>query len=41
MVTYADLLGVLWIAVNLALYLITMIAELRRLARAERPAPRD
>ncbi len=40
--TYADLLGLLWIAVNLGLYLITMIAELRKLARADRrPPPRD
>ncbi len=35
-ITYADILGVLWIATNLVLYLVTMISELTALAREER-----
>lgn len=37
--TYAELLGLAWIAVTIGLYLATMIAEGRRLAREE-PLPR-
>jgi phosphatidylglycerophosphate synthase len=40
-VVYGDLLGVVWITVNLVQYLVSMIAELRRLANADRPPPRD
>jgi archaetidylinositol phosphate synthase len=39
--TYADLLGLIWIASNLALYLITMVAELIALAREEQPRDRS
>lgn len=38
--TYAELLGLAWIVVTLGLYLTTMIAEGRRLAREE-PLPRS
>jgi archaetidylinositol phosphate synthase len=34
-VTYADLLGLVWIAANITLYVTSMIAELVRLARQE------
>lgn len=37
-VTYADLFGLLWIAINLALYLASMVAQLRALGRIEPPA---
>lgn len=37
--TYADFFGVLWIAVNVGLYVFTMIAELKRLAIEEPPRP--
>ncbi len=33
--TYADILGVIWLTMNLTLYLRGMIVELRRLAREE------
>jgi phosphatidylglycerophosphate synthase len=36
---YGDLLGLLWIAANLGLYVVGMIAQLRQLARQE-PPPR-
>jgi phosphatidylglycerophosphate synthase len=34
-ISYADLLGLAWIAANLGLYLVVMITELKRLAREE------
>ena len=34
-ISYADLLGLAWIATNLSLYLMVMITELKRLAREE------
>jgi phosphatidylglycerophosphate synthase len=37
-VTYADLLGLQWIGVNVVLYVATMVSQLRELARAE-PRP--
>jgi hypothetical protein len=37
-VTYADLLGLQWIGVNVALYVATMVSQLRELAQAE-PRP--
>lgn len=36
-VTYADFFGVIWIVVNVGLYVLTMIAELRKLAIEEPP----
>jgi archaetidylinositol phosphate synthase len=33
--TYADLLGLVWIAANIMMYVTSMITELRRLARQE------
>jgi phosphatidylglycerophosphate synthase len=36
-ITYADLLGLCWIAATLGLYVSTMISELRQLARCEPP----
>lgn len=38
-VTYADFFGVMWIVVNIGLYVRTMIAELKRLAVEEPPRP--
>jgi phosphatidylglycerophosphate synthase len=35
-ITYADILGIVWIATNLALYVATMISELIALSREER-----
>ena len=42
--TYADFFGVMWIVVNAGLYVLTMIAELRKLAIEEpprQPAPEE
>jgi archaetidylinositol phosphate synthase len=39
--TYAELLGLAWIVATLSLYLTTMIAESRRLAREEPSRPRS
>ena len=39
-ISYADVLGLAWIVANLGLYLVVMIAELKRLAREE-PARRS
>jgi hypothetical protein len=38
---YSDLGGLLWIVVNVGLYVTTMFAELRSLARQEKPQARD
>ncbi len=35
--TYADFFGVIWIVVNVGLYVLTMVAELRKLAIEEPP----
>jgi phosphatidylglycerophosphate synthase len=40
-VTYADLLGLVWIVVNIGLYLSTMVAELANLARREPAKPTE
>ncbi|MDP1750819.1 MAG: CDP-alcohol phosphatidyltransferase family protein [Reyranella sp.] len=43
-VTYADFFGVIWIAVNVGLYVLTMVAELKSLAIEEpprQPAPEE
>ncbi|MBV8186960.1 MAG: CDP-alcohol phosphatidyltransferase family protein, partial [Alphaproteobacteria bacterium] len=37
-VTYADLLGLQWIVVNVVLYVVTMVSQLRDLAEVEPPA---
>ena len=37
---YSDVFGLVWILTNVGLYVWTMIAELRRLARQERPPQR-
>lgn len=37
---YPDFFGITWIVTNIGLYVSTMIAELRRLAREEQPPPR-
>jgi hypothetical protein len=34
-ISYADLLGLVWITANLGVYLVVMITELKRLAREE------
>ncbi len=39
--TYAELLGLAWIVVTMGLYLTTMIAEGKRLAREEPPPTRS
>jgi len=39
-VAYPDFFGIVWIVTNIGLYVSTMIAELRRLAREEQPPPR-
>jgi phosphatidylglycerophosphate synthase len=39
-VVYGDLLGLVWVVVNLGLYLASMVKELKRLADADRP-PQD
>ena len=39
-VTYADLFGLLWIATNIGLYVVTLIAESRRLAQRDLPGSR-
>ena len=36
--SYADLLGLLWIAITVAMYVVTMISQLKRLAEGEPPA---
>lgn len=38
-VSYPDLLGLIWIATNIGLYVTTLIAEGRRLAQHDLPAP--
>lgn len=38
---YGDMLGIVWIAVNLGLYVVGMIAQLGQLARDEPPAGKD
>ena len=36
--TYADFFGIVWIVVNVGLYVLTMVAELKKLAVEEPPA---
>jgi len=38
-VSYPDLFGLIWIATNISLYVVTLIAESRRLARRDLPGP--
>ena len=38
---YGDMLGILWIIVNLGLYVAGMAGQLTRLAREERPGSED
>lgn len=38
--TYADFFGIVWIVVNVGLYVLTMVAELRRLAVEEPRRPK-
>jgi archaetidylinositol phosphate synthase len=40
-VSYPDMFGLIWIATNIALYVVTLIAESRRLAKRDLPRQRS